>query len=63
MLKVTVILAFDLLTPKSIGIIYGSWPFTIPRKVHLVDFNLKLKSGQYFANAGQTDRRTTCAIT
>jgi len=27
MLKVTVTLTFDLLTPKSIGIIYEPWPF------------------------------------
>ena len=34
MFKVIVTLTFDLLTPKSIGIIYESWSSTIPRKVN-----------------------------
>jgi len=42
MFKVTVTLIFDPLTPKSIGIIYGSWPFMILRKVHLGEIGLKL---------------------
>jgi len=54
--QVTVILTFDLMTPKSIGIIYGSWPFMIPRKVHIG--KIKLMRGQNFANGGQTDGRT-----
>ena len=70
MFKVTVTLTLDLLNSKSIGIIYGSLPFIIPRIVILVEIKLKLMSGQNFANAGQTDilmdgrteRRTTCAI-
>jgi len=35
MFKVTVTLTFELLTPKSIGIIYGSWPFMKQRKVNI----------------------------
>jgi len=46
MFKVTVTLTFALLTPKSIGIIYGSWPFMIPRIVNLGEISLKLMSGQ-----------------
>jgi len=46
---------FDLMTPKSLGIIYGSWPSIIPRKVYLGETSLKLMSIQEFANAGQTD--------
>jgi len=52
---VTVTLTFELLTSKSIGIIYGSWPFMIQRKVNLGKISLRLMSGQDFANAGQTD--------
>jgi len=58
MLQITVTLTVDLLTPKLIGIIYGSWPFMIPRRVILGEISLKLLSGQDFANAGQTDGRT-----
>jgi len=58
MLYVTVALTFDLLTPKSIGTIYGSWPSLIPRKVYLGEISLKSMSGQDFANAGQIDRHT-----
>ena len=46
-------LTFDLLTQKSIEIIYGSWPSLIPRKVYLGEISLKSMSGQDFANAGQ----------
>ena len=60
MLQVTVTLTFDPLHPKSIGIVYGSM---IPRKVNLGEVSLKLMRGQDFANAGQADIRTTCAIT
>ena len=51
-------MTFDLLTPKSIGIIYGSWPSLIPRKVYLGEISLKSMSGQNFANVGQIDRHT-----
>jgi len=54
MLQDTVTVTFDLLTPKSLGIIYGSWPSIIPRKVYLGETSLKLMSRQEFANAGQT---------
>ena len=40
MLHVT--LTFDLLIPKSIGIIYGSWPSMISRRVDLGEISLKL---------------------
>jgi len=50
MLWVTVTLTFDLLTRKSIAIIYVSWPFLIPRKFYLGEIS--------FANAGQTDTHT-----
>jgi len=53
-----VTLTFDLLTPKSIGIIYGSRPSLIPRKVYLGEIGLKSISEQYFPNAGQIDRHT-----
>jgi len=45
MFNVTVTLTFDLLTPKSIGIIYGSWSFRIPRMVYLGEISLKLMRG------------------
>jgi len=38
------------MTPKLIGIIYGSWASMIPRKVYLGEISLKFMSGQYFAN-------------
>jgi len=46
---------FDLLTPKSIGIIYGSWTSMILRKVNLGEIIFKLMSGQDFANTEQMD--------
>ena len=55
MLQVTLTLTFDLLTLKSIGIIYWPWSSMIPRKVYLSEISLKLMSGQDFANARQTD--------
>jgi len=62
MFEVNLTLAFELLTPKSKRIIYGSWPFMIQSRVNVVEICLKLISGQDFANAGQTegwtDRRT-----
>jgi len=58
MLKVTVTLTFKILTPRSIWIICGPWPFMIPRKVNLGDIRLKFMSGQDFTNAGQTDGQT-----
>jgi len=58
MFKVTVTLTFELLTPKSIGIIYGSWSFMIQRKVNLGDISLQLLSGQDIAYAEQADRQT-----
>ena len=57
MLQVTVTLTCNILTKTSIGIIYGSWPSMIPRKVYIVEMLLKLKSGVDFANAGWTDGR------
>jgi len=57
MFQVTVNLTFNLLTPKSIWIICGSWPFMIQRKVNLGEISLKLMSGQDFANAGKSDRQ------
>ena len=59
MLQVIVTLTCNFPTKKSIGIIYGSWPSMIPKKVYLGEINLKLMSGENFANAG----RMTCAIT
>ena len=55
MFKVTVTLTFKLLTPKSIGIIYGSWLFMIQRNVNLLvgEISLKFMSGQHFSYAGQ----------
>jgi len=49
---VTVTVTFDLLTLKSIGSIYGSWQFMIPRKVQLGEISLPLMSRQAFANVG-----------
>jgi len=46
MLQVPVTLTFNLLTPKSLRIIFGSWPSIIPRKVYLSEISLKLKSGR-----------------
>jgi len=63
MLQVTVTLTFDLLTQKSKGITYGSWLSMILRKLYLGEINLKVMSGQDFANAGQKVRPATCAIT
>ena len=56
--QITVTLTFDLLPPKSIGIIYGSFPSMITRKANLSKISLKLISGQNFANAVLTDGRT-----
>jgi len=53
MLQVTVTFTYELLTPKSLGIIYGSWPSMIPRKVYLDEISLKLMSGQDFATPGE----------
>jgi len=39
MLNVNV--TFDLLASKSIGIIYGSWPSMVPRKVYFGEINVK----------------------
>jgi len=57
-------LTFDLPIPKWIGIIYGSWPSMIPRRVCLCEISLKLMSREEIANAGhrletdgQTDKR------
>jgi len=58
MFKITVTLTFDLITPKSIGIICRSWSFMITRKVNQGEIILKLMNGQDFANAGQMDGRT-----
>jgi len=58
MLQVTVTLTFDLLTPKSKGINYGTWSSMIPRKVYLSKISLKLMSGHDFVNPGPTDGRT-----
>ena len=44
MLNLTVTLTFDLLTSKSNGNIYGSWPSVIPRKTNLGEISLKLMS-------------------
>jgi len=55
MFKVTVTLTFKLLTLKSIGIIYGSWPFMIQRKDNLSEISLKLLADKT-ANAGQADK-------
>ena len=43
------------LTPKSIGIVYQSSLFMIPRKVNIGEISVKLMSGQDLAYAGQTD--------
>ena len=51
-------LTFDLLTQKSIGIIYGLWPSLIPRNVYLGEISLKSMSREDFANTGQVDRHT-----
>jgi len=51
MLQVTVTLTFDILTPKSTGIINGSLPSMTRRKVYLGEIILKLMRGQDFANA------------
>jgi len=48
---------FDLLTSKSIGIIYGSWPSLIPGKVYLVKISLQSMRGQY-SRTGRIDRHT-----
>jgi len=50
MFKVTVTSTFDLLTPKSIGSIYGSKPFMIPRMVNLAEISMKFISGQDFTS-------------
>ena len=55
MLKVTVTLTFDQLTPKSIGIIYGLCPSKIIRIIYLGEINLNLMSGQ----DGRMSRRAT----
>ena len=43
--------AFELLTRKSVGIIYWSWPFKTQRVVNQGIISLKLMSGQDFAKA------------
>jgi len=48
-------LTFDLLTPTSIEIIYGSWPSMILIKFRLGEISLTLMSGQDLANARRTD--------
>jgi len=58
MLQITVTLTFNILTQTSIGIIYGSWPFMIQRKVNIGEISLKLISGQDFANDRGEYRRT-----
>jgi len=64
MVQVTVTLTFELLIPKAIGIIYGSWPCMIQRKVNLGEISLKLLSRQDFANAEQgTVGRMKCMKT
>ena len=45
------------------GSISGLGPFIIQRKDNLSEISLILMSGQDFANAEQTNGRTTCAIT
>ena len=51
-------MTFELLTPKSIEIIYGSWSTLLPRNVYLGEISMKSMSGQDFAYAGQIDRHT-----
>ena len=63
MFKVTVILTFQLLTPKLLGVIYGSWLFMIQRKLNLDEISLKLMIGTtlltpYRRTDRQTDGRT-----
>ena len=40
MIQITVTFAFDILTPKSIDITYGSWASIKPRKVYLGEISL-----------------------
>jgi len=63
MLNVTVTLTFDLHITKSIGIIYGSWPSMISRKVYLGEISLKVMSEKYIANTGQTGGCTDRLVT
>ena len=51
-------LTFHLITPKSIWIIFGSWPSMVQRKVYTDEISSKLIGGKAFANAGRTDGRT-----
>jgi len=53
MLQITV--TFDLLTQKSIGIIYGSRPTKTPIIVFLSLISFKLLSGQGFYALGHCD--------
>ena len=48
MLQVTVTLTFDLLTPNSVGIIFGQWPSKTPIMVSLSLKRFKLLSKQRF---------------
>jgi len=64
MLNVNVTLTFELMTPKSIGIIYGSWPFKIQRKVNLGKNKFEINERRRLLTPDRrTDRRMTCAIT
>jgi len=52
MLQVNVTLTFKLQIPKSIGIIYGSWPTKTPLMVSLILIGFMLLSGQGFYAPG-----------
>ena len=55
MFKVTVTLTFDILTPKLIGIFFGSWPTKTPITASLSSVSFKLMSGQGFYAPGHCD--------
>jgi len=55
MFQVNVTFTFDLLTPKSIVIIYRPWPTKTPIMASLSLIGFKLLSGQDFANTRRTD--------
>ena len=52
---VAAILTFDLVTPKTIGILYTSRPTSLPSLVNLGQTVLKILSGNVFYIGGRRD--------
>ena len=54
-LGVAATLTFDLMTPKTIGVCYTSWPTSLPSLVNLGQTVLEILSGNGFYIGGRRD--------